>query len=164
MDFKTIYRIIHDIIVDTPTLTLDDAVIACFRARLPQDSGVFQDLRCITTILTIDDYTDLIQLGIYALSESFTVSRDVVIRSYVIPIADFYGTRAFKLKTKTVAEKKNDFIRAAEVFLSLYAQLKPEQSDNIAVALRKFAPVYYNLHLLAEELLSFEEVYAPTKT
>lgn len=164
MTFKQMLRVIVELFRDGPPLTLNEAIIACFSARIPQDSEVYRDSRKITVLADIDTYTKTLWLCCETLKQSASVSSKTIFLVEEITIADFFAV-GLKSPYHSPLERKQAFIKAASAYLQTYSEVSTLNDDVSVINVRKLAPITYNLKELAIELLQYEEVNdAPKKT
>lgn len=164
MTFKEMIRVIVELIEDGPPLTLNEAITACFSARIPQDSGVYRDSRKITVLADIDTYTKTLWLCAEAIAQNTAVSNKTIFLVEEMTIAEFFSV-GVKNEYHTPLERKQAFINAASLYLKRYDKVATMKDDVSVINVRKLAPITYNLKELAIELLQYEEVNdAPKKT
>lgn len=158
MKLKQLIQLAKEIYYDTPPLSLDDAIFMSLSRHLPEDIGAFCNTTKISPIVsTICDYAKLLRLASYCIERKSKMQKLIRIKSNEVMICDFY----FSDFSLAVCEKKQQFISAAQLFLDHYRRLeqKGDAMDDIEVILyRQFQPVYFNLGLLATEVLALKEV------
>lgn len=151
-----LYRFI-DRLYRCEVCTVDEAIVMSLQRRLPRDISVFSSLFPITAVVgTIGRYTKALLLAerCITLSVSMDILTVTVAKTYLL--GNFYREDF----DQTPEEKTKNFVHAAERFIKAYQLLcsTENRSDSQEILVRQLSPVYFNLGVLATEVLELDEV------
>lgn len=153
MQFHLLKRVLLDFIRDPPAFTLETAIVACLRERLPQDEKILGDTGKMTAITsTAADLLRIVQLSVHALHEDYRIKLTDVFVTRRVRKCDFYRDIS---PHRSIAQYRAALIEAVEAFLELYAdrQSASHHSDTLSINIRKLEAVKWHLTVFAEELI-----------